>query len=289
MGSSRAAAAASRVIFTADDFGLHASVNAAVEKAARHGVLSAASLMVGAPAADEAVALARGLPGLGVGLHLVLTDGVPVLPAERIPDLVDADGRFDNRMVRTSCRMAISPRVRHQIDIELRAQFEAFAATGLTLDHVNAHKHFHLHPMIAASVVRAARAYGAACVRLPLETASGSARGWNAMAETWATRGAAHALRRRLDHAGLFHNEHIRGLYHTGHMTEARLLHYIARLQPGVTEIYSHPATRNRLTSSMANYDHVGEFDALTSPRVIEALQYRGLEPARFADLVARA
>lgn len=275
-----------RVIFTADDFGLHKSVNAAVDKAARHGVLRTASLMVGAAAADEAVALARELPRLGVGLHLVLADGEPVLPAERLPDLVDADGRFNNRMLRTSCQLAASARLRRQIDAEIHAQFEAFAATGLTLDHVNAHKHFHLHPMIAASVVRMARQYGASCVRLPLETASGAARRPGALAETWATRGAAHALRRRLHRAGLVYNDHIRGLRHSGHMTEIRLLHAIAGLGPGVTEIYSHPATHNRLTSAMADYDHVGELEALTSPRVSDALQCRGLKPARFADLV---
>lgn len=277
------------IIFTADDFGLHASVNAAVEKATHHGVLGAASLMVGAPAAGEAVALARELPGLGVGLHLVLADGVPVLPPERIPDLVGADGRFDCRMLGPSCRLAVSRRVQHQFSAEIHAQFEAFAATGLALDHVNAHKHFHLHPLIAARVVRMARAYGATCVRLPLEAVSEPVRGLGARAETWATRSAARALRRRLQRAGLHYNDHIRGLRHTGHMTEARVLRAIAESGPGVTEIYSHPATCNRLTSSMAGYEHVGELDALTSPRVIEALQSRGLQSARFADLVASA
>ena len=78
------------LIVTADDFGAHPSVNAAVERAHRDGILTAASLMVGAPAAEDAIARARALPGLRVGLHLVLADGASVLPPRAIPDLVDA-------------------------------------------------------------------------------------------------------------------------------------------------------------------------------------------------------
>lgn len=276
---------ARRVIFTADDFGLNEHVNAAVVQAARDGVLSATSLMVGAPAVDQAVAMARELPGLGVGLHIVLIDGKSVLPPEQIPGLVDETGRFDNRMVRTSLRLAASNSMRRQLDAEVRAQFEAFSQTGLALDHVNAHKHFHLHPMIAASIVRVARQFGARCIRLPLETTSGRVHGASARLEQLATRQSARALRRRLRRAGLCHNDHIVGLRDTGQMTEQRLLQQITTLPSGVTEIYSHPATCNAGISSAKGYDHVGELQALTSARVQQALETRGLVPLRFADL----
>src|SRR5580700_770737 len=125
------------LIITADDFGLHESVNEAVERAHREGVLSAASLIVAAPAAVDAIARARALPSLRVGLHLVLADGQAILPHAVIPDLVDAEGRFGNRMVRDGVRFFLLPRVRRQLATEIRAQFEAFAASGLSLDHVN--------------------------------------------------------------------------------------------------------------------------------------------------------
>src|SRR5215469_4005244 len=92
------------LIFTADDFGLHTRVNAAVERAHRDGVLTAASLMVSAPAALDAVERARRLPGLRVGLHLVLADGQATLPHEQIPALVGRDGRFGSDMVRDGFR-----------------------------------------------------------------------------------------------------------------------------------------------------------------------------------------
>ena len=135
------------LIITADDFGRHPAINEAVERAHREGVLTAASLMMGEAHVAEAVAVARRNPRLRVGLHLVLTEGRAVLPPTRIPDLVDAQGRFpDDAMARDGVRFFFLPRVRRQLAAEIRAQFEAFKATGLQLDHVNAHRHFHLHP-----------------------------------------------------------------------------------------------------------------------------------------------
>ncbi len=88
------------LIVTADDFGLHEAVNEAVERAHWDGVLTAASLMVGAPAADDAIARAKRMPKLRVGLHIVLADGAAVLPRAQIPDLVDEEGRFGDAMAR---------------------------------------------------------------------------------------------------------------------------------------------------------------------------------------------
>ncbi len=88
------------LVVTADDFGLSLPVNEAVEEAHRNGILSAASLMVGAPAWHDAVARAHALPSLGVGLHLTLVDSVPVLPADQVPGLVGPDRRFSTDPVR---------------------------------------------------------------------------------------------------------------------------------------------------------------------------------------------
>ena len=129
------------LIVTADDFGLAREVNEAVEAAHRTGILTAASLMVGAAGAGEAVEIARRLPSLKVGLHLVLLEDRPVLAPSAVPDLVDAQGLFRRDLVRTGAGMFLRPSVRRQLAAEIAAQFEAFRATGLPLDHVNAHKH----------------------------------------------------------------------------------------------------------------------------------------------------
>lgn len=256
------------LIFTADDFGLHPRVNAAVERAHRDGVLTAASLMVGAPAARDAVERARRLPSLRVGLHLVLADGPATLPAAEIPALVGPDGRFGDAMVRDGFRFFFLPSVRAQLAREIRAQFDAFAATGLPLDHVNTHKHFHLHPTVLSLILSIGRDYGLAAVRLPAEAN-----------EPWWLKPWIALVRARLDRAGVAHNDYVVGIAHTGGMDEAVLLDAIAHLPRGVGEIYCHPAEAGDapLTPSMHAYRHADELDALLSPRVAAALAAAGI------------
>src|SRR5262249_6103891 len=144
-------------------------VNEAVEIAHRTGILSAASLMVASPGAADAVRRARAMPSLRVGLHVVLVEARPALPPERIPDLVGPDGLFRTDMVRLAVDIAFGPRVRRQVAAEITAQFETFATTGLRLDHVNAHKHFHLHPAIGAELIAVGRKFGGPAIRVPTE------------------------------------------------------------------------------------------------------------------------
>src|ERR1700760_3979609 len=133
------------VTFSADDFGLTESVNAGIEQAHRDGVRHAASLMVGGAAAADAVRIARANPRLRVGLHLVVIEGPAVLPAAQIPALVDANGQFPSDQLGLGLRYFFLPWVRRQLRAEIQAQFSAYAATGLVLDHANAHKHMYLH------------------------------------------------------------------------------------------------------------------------------------------------
>jgi chitin disaccharide deacetylase len=265
------------LILTADDFGLHARVNDAVERAHLHGVLTAASLMVGAPAARDAVERARRLPQLRVGLHLVLADGAATLPRAAIPALVDAQGRFGDQMVRDGFRFFFLPHVRAQLAQEIRAQFEAFKATGLPLDHVNTHKHFHLHPTVLSLILAIGRDYGMRAMRLPYE----------ADAPVWIRPWMAN-LRARLRRAGIVHNDYVVGIAHTGGMDEAVWLDTIARLPHGVGEIYCHPATAgdDALSDGMRSYRHMDELNALLSPRVASALHAAGAQRGGFGDVL---
>ncbi|MGH6740264.1 MAG: hopanoid biosynthesis-associated protein HpnK, partial [Bradyrhizobium sp.] len=144
-------------------------VNQAVEIAHRDGILSAASLMVSGRAAADAVERARRLPNLRVGLHVVLVDGVPTLPPEQLPDLVDGSGRFRNDLARFGFDIFAKPRVRRQLAAEIEAQFQAYRSTGLPLDHVNAHRHFHVHPTVARAVIAIGRRHGVRGLRVPIE------------------------------------------------------------------------------------------------------------------------
>ena len=265
------------LIVTADDFGLHEAVNRAVEQAARAGVLTTASLMVGAPEAADAVRRARNVPGLAVGLHLVLADGWSVLPQRRIPALVDAQGRFGNNMVRDGVRFFALPAVRRQLEAEIRAQFQAFAGTGLPLDHVNAHKHFHLHPTLLEMLLRIGGEFGMPAVRLPREP------GWVApLLSPWLA-----IMRRRLRAARIAHNDYVFGMSDSGAMDEARLLDILGKLPDGVTEIYLHPALESgaAIAPSMSGYRHADELAALLSPRVRAAVAACGAPTGCFRQL----
>jgi chitin disaccharide deacetylase len=279
------------LIVTADDFGIHPAVNEAVSIASREGVLTAASLMVGAPAAQDAVERARELPQLRVGLHLVLADGFAVLPREQIPDLVDEQGRFGDGMWLDGVRYFALASVRRQLEAEIRAQFAAFAATGLVLDHVNAHKHFHLHPTLLAMIVRVGREFGLSAVRVPHEPMWYSTRGGSigAMAAAafltpWVT-----LMKARLRASGIVHNDQVFGIAPTGRLDEGTLIDILAHLPRGVTEIYLHPATDTRqpISAAMADYRHSEELAALLSSRVAAAIASTGAVRGGYRDLTA--
>ena len=277
-----------RLIVTADDFGRDITINEAVEAAHRDGILAGASLMVGAPEAADAVERARRLPGLRVGLHLVLTDGRPVLPPAELGRLVGSGGRFDDNQLRAGLRYFFTPGVRSQLAAEIRAQFEAFRATGLALDHVNAHQHMHLHPTVARLVVAIGRSYGMRAVRLPDEPAVVLRRAFPGEPHRGpAYRPVVSALRHRLQRAGLASNDHVFGIAWTGGMVERRLLGLLPHLPPGVSEIYLHPATRSpaALAAAMPGYRHTEELAALVSPRVRQHIAELGIALIGYGDL----
>lgn len=267
------------LVVTADDFGADLAVNEAVEMAHREGVLTAASLMVCGKAAGDAVERARALPSLGVGLHLVLVEGRPALPPGEVPDLVDAAGAFHSNMALAGLRFAVSRRARKQLAAEIEAQFAAFAATGLPLDHVNAHKHFHVHPVIGRLVIDAARRHGARAIRIPVEP--GRALGADALAVAFARR-----LRRRAARAGLLAPKYVFGLTGSGRMDTERTQRAVTALSDGLNELYFHPATRDNWPSHARGYRYRAELDALIAPATRAAMSARGVRLGRFADFV---
>ena len=278
-----------RLVITADDFGASVPINEAVEKGHRDGVLSAASLMVGAPAMADAVDRAHRLPSLGIGLHLTLVDGRPVLPPRQIPSLVGPDGRFSIDPVRVGIRLFFSPKTQRQAEAEIRAQFERFQATGLPLDHVNGHQHFHMHPVVTRAIARIAPDFGSPPVRIPLEPFR---RSWRAAADRPAQRLASwlfyaaqtRGMRRSLAATGLPLNDYVFGVNDSGAMVEQRVLQFLEDLPDGVTELYCHPATRRWQgpDNLPAHYRPEDELAALLSPEVRAKLQAAGVQPVAF-------
>jgi len=156
--------------------------------------------------------------------------------------------------------------VRRQLAREIRAQFEAFAATGLPLDHANAHKHMHLHPTVGRMMIETGRDIRTANNPVPAEPPSVLERlGWRRGMGDRALYAWTALLRRQARAAGLLTNDHCFGLAWSGHMTSARVRLLLDNLPDGNSEIYFHPATERDplLTRLMPDYEHVEEFATL--------------------------
>ena len=281
-----------RLIVTGDDFGASVAVNEAIEAAHKRGILNTASLMIGSLASDDAIARAREMPSLGVGLHLVLVRGRPVLPPSRIPDLVDGDGNLSTRLMLSGIRFFFLPAVRRQLAAEIRAQFELFRESGLVLDHVNAHNHMHLHPTVMGLIVGIGADYGLRAVRLPHEPFGAS---WRAtgegLARRWANdiflRPMIAAYRRFLSRHGISYNDHVFGMNDSGNMDRRHILGFLANLPDGVSEIFSHPATGEwpEMEPEARGFRFADEFAALIDNEVAAALSRLGIERTAFAGL----
>jgi hypothetical protein len=133
------------VFFNADDFGMSLEVNKAILHAHRHGVLQGASLMMGQPATEDAVRLARDNPSLQVGWHLHLCDSQPIT-RNAWP--------WGNSHSRAGWAIGLSPAARRLMRDEVKVQWELFRATGLPCVFVNSHHHLHGHPFVYKAMLK---------------------------------------------------------------------------------------------------------------------------------------
>jgi len=283
---------ARRLIVSADDFGLSAGVNAGILKAHRDGILTDASLMVTGAARAEAVELARATPTLSVGLHLVLVQGRASAPPHAVPALVDRNGMFRNQPVLNGFRYFFMPGMRAQLEREIRAQLDTFAATGLPLSHVDGHLNIHMHPTVLSILLELAPQYGIRALRLPREPLGlslrldGRARVRKVM-ESVTFHGLIRWALPRLRAHGMRYPDQMFGLHQSGHMTEPYVLGVLAALPPGVTEIYCHASLVDAEARRWrpADYECEAELAALTSARVRAALDAQGVTRMSYRDL----
>lgn len=280
----------SRLIVNADDFGLTAGVNRAILELHRAGALTSATLMARAAAAEEAVEMARATPSLGVGCHMVLVDGDAVLPAREIPTLVDArTGRFQPTLGAFLKRL-LAGRIRSsEIEAEAAAQISLLQAKGVTLTHIDTHKHTHIFPSVLQPVLRAASRCGIGAIRNPFEPA------WSLRATPGAhrlRRAQVHLLRRlqpafrkHVAAASLATTDGTLGVLATGTLDSTAVHSILSSIQPGRWELITHPGyndpdlarTHTRLLVSRE-----------TERTALESLQeLPGIELISFAELYA--
>lgn len=269
-----------RLIVNADDFGRSHSINEAVVRAHREGILTTASLMVNGEGFQEAVALARENPKLGVGLHLTLLCGTSTLSHKQIPGLVDLHGNFSNDPVRTGMRYFFARSLRAQLETEIKAQLDRFHSTGLTLDHVNSHLHLHLHPVVFKILMGLTEQCRIQRMRLTRDDLRLNVR---LASGNWTYR-LSHALifgllggraRAALLQRKIAHTNVVFGLLQNARVDERFVSGLLKRLPLGDSELYSHPSL-----------DHFrNEFDALISPGNKNLIRQLGIKLIRYQDL----
>jgi len=236
----------SRLIINADDFGLTSGVNRAIVELHRFGVLTSATLMARAGATGEAIDLALATLSLGVGCHVVLVDGEPVLPAREIPTLVDATtGRFRTSLTAFLARLMTGRICSGEIEAEAAAQIGLLQSKGIRLGHIDTHKHTHMFPGVLRPVLRAARAAGISAVRNPFEpvwavraTAGAS---WARAAEVKVLRNLQGACRRIVAEEGFTTTDGTIAVVGTGILNGTTLRSLLGQLPTGTWELVTHP------------------------------------------------
>jgi hopanoid biosynthesis associated protein HpnK len=280
------------LIINGDDFGYSEAVNRAIVRAHRDGVLTSASLMVNEPAAGHAIELARQYPSLAVGLHLVLVLGRAALPHSVIPNIADQRGNFTNSSFRAGIQYYFSPAARRELQREMRAQFERFAATGLPFSHVDGHTHLHQHPVVFDELIGLCEEFGVRRVRvvkgemrlslkldrrdLPIKLVWGTV--FNLLGR-W--------CEKRLEGRGFVRPRKVYGLLQSGDMNEEYLAGLIRQIDGVSGEIYSHPLAPDAdEAAKRENPGGASELEALLSNRVRAAIETAGFRLATYDTLI---
>ena len=279
-----------KIIVNADDFGRHELINRAVERAFNTGCLKSATLMAGGIAFDDAVALAKKIPGLGVGIHFTLANGNPILTPKEIPSLVTEEGIFHGDYVKFLKRYLSGKISLSEVRAELAAQLEKIQRTGLTLTHVDSHQHLHHVPGIVKIVLELAEAAGIRSMRV---------------ANTKLFDGELDSLGKFVGRLGLSSlakfaicqarkknfttPEHFAGIVAGESVSENFMLKLIEHLQDGTTEVMLHPGTDNKILQDFCEWKHdfEEELAAVTSPKVLSLLAEKNISAVNFSALGA--
>ncbi|HUT89229.1 MAG TPA: ChbG/HpnK family deacetylase [Thermoguttaceae bacterium] len=292
-----------QLIINGDDLGICEATNLAIAEAFRHGVLTSTSLMANGPAFEHAVReVVRANPSLGVGLHLCLTSGLCVAPAERVSLLVDKQGRF-RRGFLSLCLLAVSrpARALSQIETEFDAQFRRVKAAGVSIDHVDSHRHVHMIPPIFRIASTLARRHGCSAIRMsheplpPLRQLVWPGRAGPLMQNLPKKIVLSTLARWNRGHAfGLAVPSRAFGILDSGNMNRNALERIFGCVQHGATEIIVHPGNPNpNVAATVDGGDRVflesvnrqAELSALVDSIVAEAVNRNELSLVRHSDL----
>lgn len=285
-----------RLIVNADDFGFTAGVNRAIVEAHVGGVVTSSTLMANGPAFEEASQLAKTIPKLSIGCHVVLIDGRPVLRAEQVPSLT-RDSRFRDGLLTFAAR-AITGRIdAEEITAEATAQIRKIQSAGIAVTHIDTHKHTHLFPKILRPLLSAAGACGIRALRnpfgprLPLRSAQLLARPglWTRYAELRVLGGFAGKFREAVDREGFVTPDGTLGIVVTGALDETLFLVIARSIPQGTWEFVCHPGYNDadlQGAETRLRQSRETELRVLTLPAAREVLMQQDIELISYRELL---
>ncbi len=292
-----------RLIVNADDFGLTAGVNRAIVESHTGGIVTSSTLMANGACFAEAVALAKTIPSLSVGCHIVLTDGQPILDSAQVSSLIEPRGippRFRDGLAALALRCFSGQMNAEEIEAEATAQIRKIQAAGVAVSHVDSHKHTHLFPAVLRPILRAAVACGVPAIRnpfgprRPLKSAELLARPtlWKRYAEVRILRSLSGKFRRAAASLPLATPDGTLGIVVTGSL-DLELFRAIARIIPqGTWEFVCHPGYNDpdlKRVNTRLLQSREAELAILTMPDAREVLRQNNISLISYRDLASSA
>lgn len=274
-----------QVLFSADDFGLSVEVNEAIETAHHQGMLSTANLMIAGAAAQDAIKRAKKMPNLKVGLHLVVIEGPAILPYSEIPLIINSDNQFPSDQLKMGIDYFFNKKIQYQLRREIKAQLQAFTDTGLVLDHVDVHKHMHLHPSVGKMLIELSKEFNVRNIRVPhepvktlmaIDQTNYKENIGNILVQYW-----TNVLKYQLRRANMRYLDWCFGLSWCGHMTFEKISKLLVNLPQGRSEVFFHPSVSHSglYHNLMPDYEPTKELETLCHPDLPKILQENNITP----------
>lgn len=289
-----------QLIVNADDFGLTESVNKGIWDSCRGGIVTSATLLANGMGFENAAAVAKQIPELGVGVHLNLSEGKPVADATRIPTLVDRGGRLHMAPARLWAGIAAGQVSLSDIEVELRAQVMKIFRTGIRPTHFDGHKHVHVLPRVSEVVIRLAHEFRVQAVRCPeeqkIQTAGrlrdGRVSGFSTLKQSLVSGAVslmAGSFRLKLEKAELLSPKHFFGISRTGFLNAGAIRQILENLPEGASELMCHPGYHDgdlQRAGTRLLAEREIEIQGLTATSVKDLVVSRGIQLLNYREFV---
>lgn len=278
------------LIVNADDLGWTAGVNRGVAEAHRNGIVTSASLLANGAAFTEAVELARKTRGLGVGMHLNLSDGPPTAAHEAVPSLVNDSGELEGGPDGLLLKIATRALSMREVETEWEAQISKIRAAGIEPTHLDGHKHVHMLPGLFEIALRLAKRHGIGAIRVSHEASNlraalstGALRAAVVLKQGVQARGLkllARDAREQADRAGVSTADYFCGIAQTGELTKEGVARLLRSLPEGTTELMCHPGYADealRKTATRLQGSREKEVEIFTDPEIRNLVASQGI------------